>query len=93
MTILLKVHLKSSPYVDIFFPVFQQIYALFSFAKMDPYFFSPGVEKFKGEIIHSSAYKNPEKYQDQRILLIGMGSSGIEIAIDLSHITKQVQCI
>ncbi|XP_034265835.1 dimethylaniline monooxygenase [N-oxide-forming] 2-like isoform X2 [Pantherophis guttatus] len=49
-----------------------------------------GVEKFKGEIIHSSAYKNPEKYQDQQILIIGMGNSGIEIAIDLSHITKQV---
>ncbi|XP_026559216.1 dimethylaniline monooxygenase [N-oxide-forming] 2-like [Pseudonaja textilis] len=60
---------------------------------MQPYFPLDsflGVEKFKGKIIHSSAYKNPEKYQDQRILIIGVGNSGIEIAIDLSHNTKQV---
>ncbi|KAK9403829.1 dimethylaniline monooxygenase [Crotalus adamanteus] len=47
-------------------------------------------EKFKGKIIHSWAYKNFEKYQDQRILIVGLGNSGVEIAIDLSHITKQV---
>ncbi|XP_070605146.1 flavin-containing monooxygenase 5-like [Erythrolamprus reginae] len=60
---------------------------------MQPYFPLDsflGVEKFKGEIIHSSAYKNPEKYQDQRILIIGFGNSGTEIAIDLSRSTKQV---
>ncbi|KAL7984728.1 hypothetical protein Chor_003298 [Crotalus horridus] len=49
-----------------------------------------GFEKFKGKIIHSWAYKNSEKYQDQRILIVGLGNSGVEIAIDLSHITKQV---
>ncbi|KAM6454735.1 flavin-containing monooxygenase 5-like isoform 2-T3 [Liasis olivaceus] len=49
-----------------------------------------GFEKFKGKIIHSWTYKNPEKFKDQRILIIGLGNSGVEIAIDLSHIAKQI---
>ncbi|KAM3841645.1 flavin-containing monooxygenase 5-like [Vipera latastei] len=49
-----------------------------------------GFEKFKGKIIHSWAYKNSEKYQDQRVLIVGLGHSGVDITIDLSHVTKQV---
>uniref|UniRef100_A0A8C5S8Q1 Flavin-containing monooxygenase n=1 Tax=Laticauda laticaudata TaxID=8630 RepID=A0A8C5S8Q1_LATLA len=82
-------HFKSSTDTDFFFSVFQQRYSLLS-KDGSLFLFFLGVEKFKGKIIHSSAYKNPEKYQDQRILIIGVGNSGIEIAIDLSHNTKQV---
>lgn len=49
----------------------------------------PGEEKFKGEIIHSSEYKNPKPYEGKSVLVVGMGNSGAEIALDLcNHGTK-----
>ncbi|VFQ78122.1 unnamed protein product [Cuscuta campestris] len=44
-----------------------------------------GMERFAGEIIHSTAYKNGEKYRDKRVLVVGSGNSGMEIAFDLSN--------
>uniref|UniRef100_A0A8D0KPD9 Flavin-containing monooxygenase n=1 Tax=Salvator merianae TaxID=96440 RepID=A0A8D0KPD9_SALMN len=60
---------------------------------IDPYFpldAFPGVETFKGKIMHSREYKHPEKFQDQRILVIGLGNSGADISVDLSHVTQQI---
>nr|XP_003225490.1 PREDICTED: dimethylaniline monooxygenase [N-oxide-forming] 5 [Anolis carolinensis] len=50
----------------------------------------PGVKKFKGELMHSREYKHSEKFQDQRVLVIGLGNSGADISVDLSHVTKQI---
>jgi len=43
----------------------------------------PGQEDFKGPIVHSSRYKNGAPHRGQRVLVIGFGNSGGEIAIDL----------
>jgi len=45
----------------------------------------PGQEKYKGEIIHSRVYKNPHPYRDKKVLVVGMGNTGAEIALDLSE--------
>lgn len=45
----------------------------------------PGQEKYKGTLLHSAEYKNAEPYQNKRVLVVGMGNSGAEIALDLSH--------
>jgi cation diffusion facilitator CzcD-associated flavoprotein CzcO len=45
----------------------------------------PGKEKYKGEIIHSSQYRNPAPYRGKTVLVVGMGNSGAEIALDLSN--------
>nr|UZZ64699.1 tAncFMO1-3 [synthetic construct] len=50
----------------------------------------PGIEKFKGQYFHSREYKNPEGFQGKRVLVIGMGNSGADIAVELSHTAKQV---
>ncbi|CAM5160866.1 unnamed protein product [Natator depressus] len=50
----------------------------------------PGVEKFKGKIMHSREYKYPEEFRDKRIVVVGLGNSGVDISLDLSHTTKQV---
>jgi indole-3-pyruvate monooxygenase len=42
-----------------------------------------GIENFKGEIIHSSQYKNGESYKGKKVLVVGFGNSACEIAIDL----------
>ncbi|MFZ0544383.1 MAG: NAD(P)/FAD-dependent oxidoreductase [Candidatus Promineifilaceae bacterium] len=43
----------------------------------------PGKERFQGQILHSSHYRNGEPFKDQRVLVVGFGNSGGEIAIDL----------
>jgi len=45
----------------------------------------PGMEKFGGPILHSSAYRNPSPFAGQRVLVIGYGNSGAEIALDLAE--------
>lgn len=40
-------------------------------------------EDFLGEIIHSHDYQNPAPFKDKRVLVVGMGNSGAEIALDL----------
>jgi indole-3-pyruvate monooxygenase len=42
-----------------------------------------GLEDFKGEIIHSSQYRNGKSYKDKKVIVIGFGNSACEIAIDL----------
>lgn len=44
-----------------------------------------GEETFGGQIIHSTAYKNPEPYRGKHLLVIGFGNSGAEIALDLAE--------
>ena len=45
----------------------------------------PGQDLFKGTILHSSEYKNGELFRGQNVLVVGLGNSGGEIAIDLSE--------
>ena len=43
----------------------------------------PGQEAFGGTVLHSSAYGNGAAFRGKRVLVIGFGNSGGEIAIDL----------
>ncbi len=45
----------------------------------------PGDETFTGDILHSSEYKNGKPYSGKRVLVVGFGNSGGEIAIDLTE--------
>ena len=47
----------------------------------------PGRETFEGEVIHSSAYRNPAAFEGQRVLVVGPGSSGLQIAWELAEST------
>jgi cation diffusion facilitator CzcD-associated flavoprotein CzcO len=44
----------------------------------------PGRESYGGRIAHSAAYTNATPYIGQRVLVVGAGNSGAEIATDLS---------
>jgi putative flavoprotein involved in K+ transport len=39
---------------------------------------------FAGEIVHSADYRNPAPYVGRRVLVVGSGNSGTEIAVDLA---------
>ncbi|MGC2785310.1 MAG: NAD(P)/FAD-dependent oxidoreductase [Roseiarcus sp.] len=44
-----------------------------------------GMEQFGGPILHSSVYRNPAPFAGKRVLVIGYGNSGAEIALDLAE--------
>jgi len=45
----------------------------------------PGSELYRGAVVHSSEYRNPSPYQGKRVLVVGFGNSGGEIALDLAN--------
>jgi putative flavoprotein involved in K+ transport len=45
----------------------------------------PGRESFTGELVHSTAYRNPGPYEGRDMLVIGVGNSGAEIATDVAE--------
>ena len=40
---------------------------------------------FSGEIMHTSEYSNPSQLAGKRVLIIGAGNSGCDIAVDPVH--------
>ncbi|XP_037681289.1 dimethylaniline monooxygenase [N-oxide-forming] 4 isoform X2 [Choloepus didactylus] len=50
----------------------------------------PGIHKFKGQILHSQEYKIPEGFQGKRVLVIGLGNTGGDIAVELGRMAAQV---
>ncbi len=47
---------------------------------------------FKGKFFHSRDYKTPEEWRGKRVVVIGIGNSGGDIAVELSRMAKQVRC-
>lgn len=45
----------------------------------------PGREAFSGELLHSGAYRNAQPFAGKRVLVVGPGCSGMEIAHDLAE--------
>jgi cation diffusion facilitator CzcD-associated flavoprotein CzcO len=45
----------------------------------------PGMNEFKGQLLHASAYYNAVPFAGQRVLVVGAGNSGAEIAVDLAE--------
>jgi cation diffusion facilitator CzcD-associated flavoprotein CzcO len=44
----------------------------------------PDLEKYSGAVIHSCEYRNPAPFAGRRVLVVGFGNSGGEIALDLA---------
>jgi cation diffusion facilitator CzcD-associated flavoprotein CzcO len=45
----------------------------------------PGRDAFESALLHSSRYRNARPFKDQRVLVVGPGSSGMEIAHELAE--------
>ncbi|MFJ3087945.1 flavin-containing monooxygenase [Streptomyces sp. NPDC086838] len=43
----------------------------------------PGRETFTGELLHASEYRSPAPYAGKDVLVVGVGNTGAEIAVDL----------
>uniref|UniRef100_UPI000AF3FE50 flavin-containing monooxygenase n=1 Tax=Streptomyces europaeiscabiei TaxID=146819 RepID=UPI000AF3FE50 len=42
-----------------------------------------GRDSYTGELVHASEYRNPEPYAGRDVLVVGIGNTGAEIAVDL----------
>lgn len=62
----------------------------FTFPKMASY---PGMEKFKGIIKHSHDLKEVDEYKNKNAVVVGMGCSGLDAAVELSNVASQVKLI
>ncbi len=49
-----------------------------------------GMAAFDGPILHSSLYRNPAPFAGKRVLVVGFGNSGGEIALDLAEAGVEV---
>ena len=52
----------------------------------------PGMESFPGRLIHSSDYANPKPFSRCRVLVVGLGNSGGEIAMDFATPATRCRC-
>ncbi|NXX54959.1 FMO5 monooxygenase, partial [Scopus umbretta] len=50
----------------------------------------PGIEKFKGHYLHSRDYKDAQYFTDKSVVVIGIGNSGLDLAVEISQTAKQV---
>uniref|UniRef100_A0A4W3K2P6 Flavin-containing monooxygenase n=1 Tax=Callorhinchus milii TaxID=7868 RepID=A0A4W3K2P6_CALMI len=50
----------------------------------------PGIEKFSGQYMHSKEYKDPGAFEGKRVIVIGIGNSGGDLAVEISRHAKQV---
>ncbi|GFT74280.1 dimethylaniline monooxygenase 5 [Nephila pilipes] len=47
-------------------------------------------EKFRGPISHTHCLKGVEKYRNKTVVVVGMGCSGLDAAVECSNVAKQV---
>ncbi|MGX1369294.1 putative flavoprotein involved in K+ transport [Streptomyces canus] len=45
----------------------------------------PGREEYKGELLHAGEYRNPAPWAGRDVLVVGVGNTGAEIAVDLAE--------
>lgn len=51
----------------------------------------PGVDDYRGVLLHSAEYREPSAYRGQHVLVVGAGNSAAEIAVDLAGVADRVE--
>jgi dimethylaniline monooxygenase (N-oxide forming) len=50
----------------------------------------PGRERFMGSVIHSAGYREPAAFAGRDVVVVGAGSSGADIAVELAAVARSV---
>ncbi|XP_053239964.1 uncharacterized protein LOC128411558 isoform X1 [Podarcis raffonei] len=50
----------------------------------------PGLDSFQGRLLHSHSYRRPEPFAGQRVVLVGAGPSGVDLALQLAPLAARV---
>lgn len=48
----------------------------------------PGMSDFKGKVLHSAEYQNPEPFRGKKVVVVGEGNSGAQLLAELSKQAK-----
>ncbi|XP_025111759.1 dimethylaniline monooxygenase [N-oxide-forming] 5-like [Pomacea canaliculata] len=49
-----------------------------------------GLSDFQGKVQHSHDYRTAQGLEDKRVVVVGLGNSGVDLAVELSKVSKQV---
>jgi dimethylaniline monooxygenase (N-oxide forming) len=49
----------------------------------------PGADRFEGEQVHAHEYREPDALRDKRVLVLGIGNSAVDIAVESSRIGEK----
>ena len=49
----------------------------------------PGAEEFAGEQLHAHHYREPDTLRGKRVLVLGLGNSAVDIAVESSRIAEE----
>jgi dimethylaniline monooxygenase (N-oxide forming) len=49
----------------------------------------PGAATFRGQVMHSRHYRSPEPFEGKRVLVVGIGNSGGDIATEISLVAAR----
>ncbi|MEU3645191.1 NAD(P)-binding domain-containing protein [Lentzea sp. NPDC034063] len=47
----------------------------------------PGLDEFPNTVLHAAQYRSPERFHDQRVIMVGAGNSAVQIATELAEHT------
>jgi cation diffusion facilitator CzcD-associated flavoprotein CzcO len=50
-----------------------------------------GRDRFAGPVLHSAAYRDPAPFAGQDVVVVGAGSSGADIAVELATVARSVR--
>lgn len=50
----------------------------------------PGITKFQGSHLHSWEYKHPGNFEGKRVVVVGIGNSGADVASEIGRVAEQV---
>ncbi|KAI8426007.1 hypothetical protein MSG28_004983 [Choristoneura fumiferana] len=50
----------------------------------------PGLKEFQGDIMHSHDYRVPDIFTNKRVLVVGAGPSGMDIALEVTTVASRV---
>ena len=45
----------------------------------------PGLDSYQGEVVHAATYRSADPFRNKRVLVVGTGNTGAEIAADLAE--------
>ncbi|WP_285730567.1 NAD(P)-binding domain-containing protein [Nocardiopsis sp. ATB16-24] len=48
----------------------------------------PGLADFTGTVLHAAGYRSPEPFAGQRVVVVGGGNSGVQIATELADMAR-----
>ena len=53
----------------------------------------PGLEKFKGKVVHAHGVRNTAGFKGKRVVVIGLGNTGGDVSVEIGNVASQVSNI